>query len=121
MSHMNALQEWYALMCDGDWEHSFGIRIDTVDNPGWVVSIDIIETPASGQICNFDREFPAGEWLQVKCDGKTFEIACGPRSLDRGISAFLRFADQEPSLSAQERGELGAGEYDALANSESDG
>ena len=94
MSHLEALQEWYALMCDGDWGHSFGIKIDTVDNPGWVVSIDISETPVSGRTWTMDEEFSTGEWLRIKCDGKVFHVACGPRSLDRGIEAFLRFADQ---------------------------
>lgn len=95
MSHLQALQEWYAQMCDGDWEHSFGIKMDTVDNPGWIVSIDIVGTSLSGEICSLEQKFPAGEWLQVSCDGEVFRIACGPRSLDRGIATFLRFADQE--------------------------
>lgn len=95
MSNLVALQEWYALMCDGDWEHSFGIKIDTVDNPGWTVSIDISGTPVSGKVCRIDQEFPAGEWLQVRCDGNTFDVACGPRSLDRGIAAFLQFSGQK--------------------------
>lgn len=33
------LQEWYIQNCDGDWEHCYGIKIGTLDNPGW--SIDI--------------------------------------------------------------------------------
>ena len=95
MEHLEALQEWYARACDGDWEHSFGIKIDTLDNPGWIVSIDIRETPIEGRICDLDQEFDEEEWLHVTCDGKVFRAACGPRSLDRGIGAFLQFADQE--------------------------
>ncbi|HEY0134050.1 MAG TPA: Imm53 family immunity protein, partial [Nannocystis sp.] len=41
---MRRLQTWYASMCDGDWEHRFGVRITTLDNPGWHVRIDILET-----------------------------------------------------------------------------
>lgn len=29
------LQKWYKSQCDGDWEHEYGIKIETVDNPGW--------------------------------------------------------------------------------------
>jgi hypothetical protein len=28
------LQEWYAGRCNGDWEHSFGVSTDSLDNPG---------------------------------------------------------------------------------------
>ncbi|MCB5951010.1 immunity 53 family protein [Enterococcus sp. BWT-B8] len=38
------LQNWYKEQCDGDWEHLFGIKIDTLDNPGWSVDIDLTDT-----------------------------------------------------------------------------
>ena len=38
------LQEWYQRHCDGEWEHSWGIKIDTLDNPGWTVEINLQET-----------------------------------------------------------------------------
>lgn len=28
------LQQWYHSMCDGDWEHCYGVKIETSDNPG---------------------------------------------------------------------------------------
>ena len=31
----NWLQGWYMAHCDDDWEHSFGVTIETIDNPGW--------------------------------------------------------------------------------------
>ncbi len=34
MDTLNWIQSWYYENCDGDWEHSYGMRIDTVDNPG---------------------------------------------------------------------------------------
>ena len=39
------LQQWYQSMCDGNWEHCYGVKIETSDNPGWIVEIDIIDTP----------------------------------------------------------------------------
>ena len=35
------LQQWYSAQCDGDWEHGFGVTIETLDNPGWSVKIDV--------------------------------------------------------------------------------
>ncbi len=37
------LQDWYRSRCDGTWEHSYGVKIDTLDNPGWLVTVDLGE------------------------------------------------------------------------------
>ena len=42
---LKALMEWYAAQCDGSWEHDYGIKIDTLDNPGWYLEIDLTDTP----------------------------------------------------------------------------
>jgi len=38
------LQCWYAHQCNGTWEHARGITIETLDNPGWKVEIDLAGT-----------------------------------------------------------------------------
>lgn len=38
---MEWLQQWYRDRCNGSWEHDKGITIDTLDNPGWSVRIDL--------------------------------------------------------------------------------
>ncbi|MDJ0600941.1 MAG: immunity 53 family protein [Crocosphaera sp.] len=38
------LENWYTSQCDGDWEHTYGIDIKTLDNPGWLVIIDLLQT-----------------------------------------------------------------------------
>ncbi len=38
------LIEWYKGNCDGDWEHYYGIKIGTLDNPGWSVDMDLVDT-----------------------------------------------------------------------------
>jgi hypothetical protein len=38
---LSGLQDWYARQCDGDWEHQFGISIESLDNPGWPIRIDL--------------------------------------------------------------------------------
>lgn len=32
---LGRLERWYAAQCNGDWEHTYGITIETLDNPGW--------------------------------------------------------------------------------------
>jgi hypothetical protein len=38
------LSDWDGSHCDGDWEHIFGIKIYTLDNPGWSIKISVQET-----------------------------------------------------------------------------
>ncbi len=44
MSLLQELEQWYLRQCDGEWEHSFGMRIETIDNPGWVIEVDLAGT-----------------------------------------------------------------------------
>jgi len=37
------LQSFYCRCCNGDWEHTYGIKIVTLDNPGWAVDVDMAE------------------------------------------------------------------------------
>ena len=35
------LEQWYQSQCDGEWEHDCGVTIETLDNPGWLVQVDL--------------------------------------------------------------------------------
>src|SRR6266568_5504136 len=48
MKHMTDelswLQRWYSAHCDGEWEHGSGITLETIDNPGWSMTIGLYGT-----------------------------------------------------------------------------
>lgn len=44
MDTLQRLQAWFERQCDGDWEHHSGISIQSCDNPGWWVKIDLSGT-----------------------------------------------------------------------------
>jgi hypothetical protein len=44
MEILKWIEEWYLSMCDGDWEHTYKVKIETIDNPGWMVEINLRET-----------------------------------------------------------------------------
>ena len=44
-SPLRGLGQWFAMQANGEWEHENEIRIVSLDNPGWSVSI-----PLSGTI-----------------------------------------------------------------------
>lgn len=47
------LQGWYTSMCDGDWEHGNGVTIETIDNPGWRLRVQVSDTGLETK--SFDR------------------------------------------------------------------
>jgi Immunity protein 53 len=38
---LTALESWYAGQCHDECEHGDGVRIDTLDNPGWRLHIGL--------------------------------------------------------------------------------
>lgn len=44
MNDITWLEAWYQQNCNDYWEHSYGIEIETLDNPGWHVKIDLSKT-----------------------------------------------------------------------------
>ena len=96
---------WYLAECNGDWEHSYGIEIGTLDNPGWTLKIDLRETTllgqpfarvAYGKIANDLEEWQiAGSWWVAELKGETFEAACGPLDLPSVIGLFRNWVEQQ--------------------------
>jgi hypothetical protein len=93
---LKRLQDWYALQCDGDWEHVYGIQISTLDNPGWYLNVDLAGTYL------FDRTFDEvsvegadeNDWYICKVEKHVFNGACGPRRLCDVIALFLEWAQE---------------------------
>ncbi len=84
------LQRWYVTQCDGDWEHSYGITIDTLDNPGWRLRIDLASTPQAGVTLNSTKvERSERDWIYWWVKEDCFEAACGPTNLNEAILTFL--------------------------------
>ncbi|HEX9351076.1 MAG TPA: immunity 53 family protein [Gaiellaceae bacterium] len=87
------LQVWYLAQCDGDWEHTCGIKIETIDNPGWRLSVDLNGTELHGR--SFERVEIARsqrDWVQAWVEDDRFDSACGPENLAEVIEVFGRFA-----------------------------
>ena len=91
------LMEWYAKQCIGDWEHSYGIRIDTIDNPGWSLTIDM-----GGE--NADRpkdiawhlvENNEKDWYGYKMEDGKFEASGDPLKLHFLIHLFREIVDSQ--------------------------
>lgn len=71
MTTLQRLANWYTHQCDGEWEHLGGVRIESCDNPGWWVKINLKGTGL--ETLTFD---PKSENVEAQ------RIQLGPRWLD---------------------------------------
>lgn len=93
------LQAWYAMQCDGDWEHGSGISVGTLDNPGWSVRIDVSGTAAQSLLLEASETHRSDhDWLVIRRDGDTFDAACGPLNLGELLHAFRLWVEGAPAL-----------------------
>ena len=93
MNTLRQLELWFQSQCDGDWEHEEGIKIYTLDNPGWGVDIALLGTNLENQ--QFPRvqiERNATDWLWIFLKDEVFSIRCGPLNLDEGLQEFIKWA-----------------------------
>ncbi|WP_425147541.1 immunity 53 family protein [Deinococcus sp.] len=87
------LQGWYYALCDGDWEHGFGPKIYTVDNPGWRVNIALEGTGLEAvPFTKLVVERGEHDWIQCFRSDSHFDAAGGPVNLSEMLSIFREWA-----------------------------
>jgi hypothetical protein len=64
-NQLEFLQNWYTSNCDGDWEHNYGIKIETIDNPGWNITIDLDETEFQHLVFDEKVEQDDANWYYI--------------------------------------------------------
>lgn len=85
------MQEWYVAECNGDWEHTFGLKIDTLDNPGWIVRVDLAETRwADLAIQRTITRRSENDWVQFEVTDQQYVGCGGPRNLREIIEIFFQ-------------------------------
>ena len=95
MTNLEKLQAWYLSQCNDDWEHQFGIKVDTLDNPGWKLEIDIEGTELEGkEFEEFQSDYESEtNWIHCQVKDKKFTGASGPLMLENMIAIFLNWQD----------------------------
>ena len=108
MNSLTELQAWYRAQCDGEWEHHRGITIQSTDNPGWWVTIDLQGTSladrafAAVQHGDFGSMDPQPPWLSCEIKGGVFRGAGDASTLAEILELFLSWAAAVPPSSQRE-------------------
>jgi len=88
------LLNWYYGQCDGDWEHSNGIKIGTIDNPGWFFKLNLSETDLVNkkfQVIDIARS--ENDWLYCSKKNEMIEGFCGPLNLPEILKIFRNWVE----------------------------
>lgn len=87
------LQKWYLAHCNGDWEHESRIHIGTIDNPGWSISVNLLDTELENkQFEKIHMERSEHNWIFCAVRDGKFEGACGPMNLPEVFKIFRGWA-----------------------------
>jgi immunity protein 53 of polymorphic toxin system len=89
------LEEWYLAQCNGDWEHGDGIKIYTIDNPGWGVRINITGTrAAAAPMQPYVSDRGDDDWVRCELTDGFFVGHGDPRKLGLILERFQRLVEQ---------------------------
>jgi hypothetical protein len=88
---------WYESNCDGYWEHSYGINIQSTDDPGFSITIDLKETECEGapsRIIEHDflkryEENPVKRWYKIEVEQDKFVAYSSIASFDEVFRVFF--------------------------------
>lgn len=90
------LEEWYKNNCNGDWEHSHGITIETIDNPGWDLTIDLKNTSLENEKMEYVfTKINEDDWYGIKVENSQFNAFGDPNKLSFLIEKFKQFVEDK--------------------------
>ncbi|EKB58756.1 immunity 53 family protein [Bergeyella zoohelcum] len=88
------IENWYVSQCDGDWEHSYGIIIETIDNPGWSITIDLLETSIEKLFIEYSlTELSENNWYGYSVNQGQFKAVGDPTKLFFLLNLFKKIVE----------------------------
>lgn len=94
MDIIQRFQDWYSHNCEGERETVEGIRIYTVDNPGWSITINLIATNLESKDFeeiryNYNND---EDWYRCWVEDKKWHGVGSPQHLETILKIFLDWA-----------------------------
>ena len=91
----------YQSECNGIWEHSYALKIGTLDNPGWTLTVDLTGTKLEDKELTprrygveKDSSLESIDWIDCKVEEKQFRGHGGPEKLEEIVQTFLDWAHE---------------------------
>lgn len=93
MSPIEFLQSWYLAQSNSEWQQVHGVTIESLDNPGWLVTIDLADTALHGRSMPPVREDrSARDWMTCEVDHNQFRGQGDPLKLLAILEVFQNWA-----------------------------
>ena len=90
------LNDWYKFNCNGDWEHQYGIKLETMDNPGWEINIDLWETILENKIFEeISINNSDSDWITCKVEDFIYKGYGDPSKLKGILEIFKNWTEEE--------------------------
>jgi hypothetical protein len=94
------LATWFEAQCDGNWEHHYGVVLESLDNPGWRLTVDLkSEHPDVLLISEGEPPGPqtgnvgGRSWLVCEVRQNRFLAAGDPTRLEELVRRFNMFIE----------------------------
>ena len=99
MSIVNWLEDWYDSNCDGDWEHTFGAEIGTLDNPGWRLRLNVSETMYENvAFVDIIINRTDSDWVHCRKIDGNIDCAGGSKNLGEMLEIVKKWMDDNKHL-----------------------
>jgi len=94
MDNLTWLTDWFAKRCDGEWESDFGVSIESVNNPGWMVRIDLDGTGVDpSSFAAMAEQRSPSNWVECKVEAGAWMGGAGVGNLDEVIGIFRAWVE----------------------------
>ncbi len=102
MDDLTWLQHWYESISDIDLDSYNRARIETLDNPGWSVRIDLADTPFAAhadetlieQGVGSQADPDSNDWVYCFIKAGRFEGVGGPQKLTLILKTFREWVER---------------------------
>jgi|SRR5579862_5636588 len=99
MNAVDFLQAWYQAQSNGEWERARGVTIETLDTPGWMVTIDLAGTAIEGRsMAALQNERSPSDWLLCEVEQNQFRGQGDSQKLLVILEIFQRWAGEAPTI-----------------------
>jgi hypothetical protein len=89
------IQNWYTSQCDGEWEHEYGVTINTVSNPGWYITIDLAFTKLENVELDVGTiENGESDWYFYAIKNKQYKASGDSRKLEFLLLKFKEITEK---------------------------